>query len=52
MVNFCPFCKKEHHYSELELTESMLLICTRCSRAFVVKTNGKRKLCYGKDFTI
>jgi len=47
MADFCPFCKKEHQYVRLELTESMLLICTRCSRAFAVKTNGERELYYG-----
>ena len=47
MVDSCPFCKKEEHYVDLELTESMLLICRRCSRAFEVKSNGKRELFYG-----
>jgi len=47
MVDPCPFCKKEGHYVYLELTESMLLICRRCSRAFAVKSNGKRELFYG-----
>jgi len=46
MVDPCPFCKKEGHYVYLELTESMLLICRRCSRAFAVKSNGKRELSY------
>jgi len=23
MADFCPFCKKEHHYVRLELTESI-----------------------------
>ena len=46
MVNYCPFCKQENLYVNLELTESMLLICTRCSRAFFVKSNGKRELCH------
>lgn len=50
MVDFCPFCKKENHYIKLELTESMLLICPGCSRAFEVKLNRKRELNYGVNF--
>jgi len=47
--NFCPFCKEAGFYIKLELTESMLLICRRCSRAFAVKSsNGKRELYFGK----
>jgi len=46
MADLCPFCKKENQYVKLELTESMLLICSRCSRAFEVKSNGKRELHY------
>ncbi|MEK6944146.1 MAG: hypothetical protein AABW55_01720 [Thermoproteota archaeon] len=45
---FCPFCKEVGFDVKLELTESMLLICTRCSRAFAVKSsNGKRELYFG-----
>ncbi len=50
MVDFCPFCKKENRFVRLELTESMLLVCSGCSRAFEVKSNGERKLYYGIDF--
>ncbi len=42
--NFCPICKLQGHYTRLELTESMLLVCKRCSRAYEVKSNGKRML--------
>jgi len=48
--NLCPLCKKKGEDVRLELTESMLLVCKRCSRAFEVTSNGKRMLCYGKDF--
>ena len=50
MVDFCPFCKKENRYVRLELTESMLLICPGCSRAFEVRSNGKRELYYSVGF--
>ena len=33
----CPFCKELGFAVNLELTESMLLICTSCSRVFAVK---------------
>ncbi len=41
---------KNNQYVKLELTESMLLICSRCSRAFEVKSNGKRELYYSVGF--
>ncbi len=47
--NLCPICKLKGHYTKLELTESMLLVCKRCSRAFEVKFNDKRMLFYGDD---
>jgi hypothetical protein len=47
--NLCPICKLNGHYIKLELTESMLLVCKQCSRAFEVKSNGKRMLFYGGD---
>ncbi len=47
--NLCPICKLKGHYTKLELTESMLLVCKQCSRAFEVKSNGKRMLFYGGD---
>jgi len=43
----CPYCKKEGHFIKLELTESMLLLCKRCSRVFVSKEYGKEKLYFG-----
>ena len=42
--NLCPLCLHDGHSIRLELTESMLLVCKRCSRAFEVKSNGKRIL--------
>ena len=48
--NFCPICKLKGHYTKLQLTESMLLVCKRCSRAFEVKFNDKRMLFYGGDY--
>jgi len=42
--NLCPLCLRDGHYVKLELTESMLLICKRCSQAYEVKSNGKRIL--------
>jgi len=42
--NLCPLCLHDGHSIRLELTESMLLVCKRCSRAFEVKSNGKRML--------
>ena len=42
--NLCPLCLHEGHSIKLELTESMLLVCKRCSHAFEVKSNGKRIL--------
>ena len=42
--NLCPLCLQDGHTIKLELTESMLLVCKRCSRAFEVKSNGKRVL--------
>jgi len=42
--NLCPLCLHDGHSIKLELTESMLLVCKRCSRAFEVKSNGTRKL--------
>ncbi len=47
--NLCPLCKNEGFDVRLELTESMLLVCKRCSRAFAVSSNGKRVLCYGEN---
>ena len=47
--NLCPICKLEEHFIKLELTESMLLVCKRCSRAYEVKSNDKRMLFYGGD---
>jgi len=44
--NLCPICKLKGHYTKLELTESMLLVCKGCSRAYEVKSNGKRTLSY------
>jgi ribosome-binding protein aMBF1 (putative translation factor) len=32
--NLCPLCLHDGHSIKLELTESMLLVCKRCSRAF------------------
>jgi len=42
--NLCPLCLHDGQSIRLELTESMLLVCKRCSRAFEVKSNGKRIL--------
>jgi hypothetical protein len=44
--NLCPICKIKGHYTKLELTESMLLVCKKCSRAYEVKFNDKRMLFY------
>ena len=44
--NLCPLCLHDGHSVKLELTESMLLVCKRCSRAYEVKSNGKRTLSY------
>ncbi len=43
----CPYCKKDNRQIKLELTESMLLLCPRCSRLFVSKEYGKQKLYFG-----
>jgi len=51
MTNFCPICIKENHHVDLELTESMLLICTRCSHAFAVRSNGHREI-YQEGFRV
>ena len=42
--NLCPLCLHDGHSIKLELTESMFLVCKRCSRAYEVKSNGKRIL--------
>ena len=47
--NLCPICKLKGHYTKLELTESMLLVCKQCSRAYEVKFNDKRMLFYDSD---
>ena len=47
--NLCPTCKLKNHYTKLELTESMLLVCKRCSRAYEVRFNDKRILFCGDD---
>ncbi len=44
--NLCPLCQGQGYSVRLELTESMLLVCKRCSRAFKVSSNGKRTLQY------
>ena len=44
--NYCPLCIKKGTWIKLELTESMMLICSGCSRCFIVKSNGKRELFY------
>ncbi len=44
--NLCPLCLHDGHSIKLELTESMFLVCKRCSCAFEVKSNGKRMLSY------
>ncbi len=44
--NLCPICQSEGHSVRLELTESMLLVCSRCARPFAVSSNGKRVLNY------
>jgi hypothetical protein len=51
MVDYCSYCKKDEHYVKLELTESMLLICPRCSRGFAVKSNGYREI-YHEGFRV
>jgi hypothetical protein len=43
MVDACSFCKKESHYVNQELIESMLLICPIRSRVFALKSNEKRE---------
>ena len=45
--NLCPICKLKNHYAKLELTESMLLVCKRCSRVYEVRFNDKRMLFCG-----
>ena len=47
--NLCPIYKLKNHYTKLELTESMLLVCKRCSRAYEVRFNDKRMLFYDDD---
>jgi|GEM_PF-6420529 len=47
--NLCPICRLKNHYIKLELTESMLLVCKRCSRAYEVRFNDKRMLFYDDD---
>ncbi len=42
--NLCPLCLSDGHSIKLELTESMLLVCKRCSHAFEVKQNENRML--------
>ena len=44
--NLCPICRLKNHYIKLELTESMLLVCKRCSRVYEVRFNDKRMLFY------
>lgn len=48
--NLCPLCLRNGHSVRLELTESMLLVCKMCSRAYVVKSNGKRQISDELDF--
>ena len=43
----CTYCEKENCQIKLELTESMLLLCPRCSRLFVSKEYEKPKLYFG-----
>ncbi len=50
--NLCPICKLNGYYVKLELTESMFLVCKQCSRAFEVKSNGKRMLFYGDELIL
>jgi hypothetical protein len=48
--NLCPLCLRNGYSVRLELTESMLLVCKMCSRAYVVKSNGKRQISDELDF--
>ncbi len=50
--NLCPICKLKRHYIKLKLTESMLLVCKRCSRAYEVKSHDKRMLFYGDELIL
>jgi uncharacterized protein YbaR (Trm112 family) len=43
----CPYCKKDGIIVKLELCESMMILCRRCSRLFVSKEYGKEKLYFG-----
>ena len=51
MTDSCPLCRKENFESKLELTESMILICPKCSHGFAVASNGHRKI-YQTGFRI
>jgi hypothetical protein len=48
--NLCPLCLRNGYAVRFELTESMLLVCKMCSRAYVVKYNGKRQISDELDF--
>jgi hypothetical protein len=50
--NLCSTCKVKNHYTKLELTESMLLACKRCSRAYEVRFNDKRMLFYDDELNL